>query len=77
MRMRLIRVLFGYGPGTLSGGELVITDTVTTLTMLVPAVGPVELNPEFQGAPGKPIKVTLAAGGSGVAGTVNALFTID
>jgi hypothetical protein len=77
MRMRLVKVLFGYGSGTLTGGKLVITDSVTTLTLYVPAAGPLELAPEFQGAPGKPITVTLAAGGSGVSGSVNALFTID
>lgn len=70
-------VFGGYGSGTLSGGLLTITDTVTTLKLYIPSAAPLVLPLEWVAAAGKAVSVTLAAGGSGVSGSIIAIFTID
>lgn len=75
--MKLVSLFCGYGSGTLSGGLITITDSVSTMKLYVPAVGIQILPLEWVAAPGKAITVTLAAGGSGVSGSINAIVTID
>jgi hypothetical protein len=69
-------VLFSYDTAP-TGGSVVITDGVQTMTLLVDSAGPKQVGmgggPIFCGGYGLAVTVTLAAGGASVTGSLNTL----
>lgn len=88
LRIRLRRILYGYGSGgTLSGGKITIEDGVVNpakdgeaepnLEIPVSSNGAGWLPLDYQAKAETPVKVTLAAGGTGVTGSITLIYTVE